>query len=259
MCTESVTGNSVCEPTIPNASLENWAGPYNEFFTASGTHHISNFSLLSNGLGDTGYYFSPGGSGTGYYVDEDVGNSFPVWIASAHNYGLAAHQCITTDSRSDVNANAFTSDNLDFNFGMDQYVLGLDYSLFPAPMANFDDFLTYATLDDPETLLGVDELPLLSPVPGVFQTSLPLVLSPITSGTIAGSGFTTAQRRRFECSRCHKRSTRATDLNRHPRIVHRSPLQATHLCPIAGCPKASGPGYSRKDKVTEHLRLKHKD
>lgn len=56
---------------------------------------------------------------------------------------------------------------------------------------------------------------------------------------------------------CNKRFKRPSDLLRHRNAVHFN-IQG-HLCPIAGCPKARGNGYSRADKVTEHLWKKHAD
>ncbi|KAF8846741.1 hypothetical protein BDZ45DRAFT_682355 [Acephala macrosclerotiorum] len=56
---------------------------------------------------------------------------------------------------------------------------------------------------------------------------------------------------------CNKRFKRPYDLVRHQNSVH---MNANHLCPIAGCPKArNGAGYRRSDKVTEHLWKKHGD
>jgi hypothetical protein len=55
------------------------------------------------------------------------------------------------------------------------------------------------------------------------------------------------------CSQTFKRDA---DRSRHEQSVHfKSP--GLHLCPVAGCPKSYGKGYSRPDKVTEHLWRKH--
>jgi hypothetical protein len=35
--------------------------------------------------------------------------------------------------------------------------------------------------------------------------------------------------------------------------------QGLHLCPVAGCARSQGTGYSRADKVTGHLWKKHGD
>ncbi|CZR61319.1 uncharacterized protein PAC_11215 [Phialocephala subalpina] len=56
---------------------------------------------------------------------------------------------------------------------------------------------------------------------------------------------------------CNIAFKRRSDLTRHRDTVH-FPLQG-HFCAIAGCTKASGAGYNRADKVTEHLWKKHGD
>ena len=57
---------------------------------------------------------------------------------------------------------------------------------------------------------------------------------------------------------CTRRFRRISDRIRHESSVHLN-IQGTHLCPIAGCAKSQGAGYSRGDKVTEHLWKKHGD
>ena len=50
------------------------------------------------------------------------------------------------------------------------------------------------------------------------------------------------------------------DRIRHEASVHgfNQALQL-HLCPILNCPKSQGAGYTRKDKLTEHMWKKHSD
>ncbi len=55
---------------------------------------------------------------------------------------------------------------------------------------------------------------------------------------------------------CNMVFTRVSDRIRHEYTVHFK-LLGLHLCPIAGCSKSHGKGYSRSDKVTEHLWKKH--
>ncbi|RDW89525.1 hypothetical protein BP6252_01557 [Coleophoma cylindrospora] len=52
--------------------------------------------------------------------------------------------------------------------------------------------------------------------------------------------------------------TRDADRTRHEKHVHGS-TYGLYLCPVQGCRKSYGPGYSRFDKVTERLRKKHGD
>jgi hypothetical protein len=55
------------------------------------------------------------------------------------------------------------------------------------------------------------------------------------------------------CTRTFKRHFERI---RHEASVHRTNRQR-HLCPITGCSKSHGKGYTRSDKVTEHLWKKH--
>jgi len=59
------------------------------------------------------------------------------------------------------------------------------------------------------------------------------------------------------CAFCNRSFKRPSDLVRHGNTVHLN--MKGHLCPIAGCSKSGGRGYSRADKVTEHLWRKHGD
>ena len=61
---------------------------------------------------------------------------------------------------------------------------------------------------------------------------------------------------RVSCSwaDCLSTFTRDSDLKRHVQSVH---LLSSYLCPVAICPKSRGLGYSRPDKLKEHMRKKH--
>ena len=63
---------------------------------------------------------------------------------------------------------------------------------------------------------------------------------------------------RFSCTNCHATFKRDGDRRRHIASKHLA-IQGVHLCPIAGCPQSQGTGYSRADKLTEHLWKKHAD
>jgi hypothetical protein len=64
----------------------------------------------------------------------------------------------------------------------------------------------------------------------------------------------------FPCAQpgCTESFKRDSDRTRHQNTVH-SARQGLHLCPVPTCPKSYGAGYSRADKVTEHLWKKHAD
>ena len=62
---------------------------------------------------------------------------------------------------------------------------------------------------------------------------------------------------RFSCSSCLQTFKRDKDRIRHENNVHRANPNLAHYCPIQGCVKNQGQGYSRADKVTEHLWKVH--
>jgi hypothetical protein len=60
----------------------------------------------------------------------------------------------------------------------------------------------------------------------------------------------------YPCSDCTRSFGRKPDRDRHITSVHGT-SQIFYLCPVVNCPKSQGKGYSRQDKVTEHLWKKH--
>jgi hypothetical protein len=58
-------------------------------------------------------------------------------------------------------------------------------------------------------------------------------------------------------SPCSVTFKRDADRIRHERAVHRVNQETLHLCAVPGCPKGQGAGYSRADKLTEHMWKKH--
>jgi hypothetical protein len=57
---------------------------------------------------------------------------------------------------------------------------------------------------------------------------------------------------------CPKTFKREPDRVRHEESVHGiNQLLQLFVCPVLGCPKSVGEGYTRKDKLTEHLWKKH--
>jgi hypothetical protein len=63
---------------------------------------------------------------------------------------------------------------------------------------------------------------------------------------------------RFPCAQpgCTKSFKRDYERTRHQNSVHTA-RQGLHLCPVPGCHKSYGAGFSRADKVAEHLWKKH--
>jgi hypothetical protein len=89
-------------------------------------------------------------------------------------------------------------------------------------------------------------------------TSQPASDSPLTSKTNPLPAVATPAETRWQCTHCTKSFRREANLTRHNNNFH-GINRGLHLCPILGCVKSQGQGYSRADKVTEHLWKKHAD
>jgi hypothetical protein len=63
---------------------------------------------------------------------------------------------------------------------------------------------------------------------------------------------------RVTCTVCLGTFSRTSDLTRHLNSVHHIGPRVLHLCTVLGCPKSFGPGYSRQDKLKEHLKKAHR-
>ncbi|PQE07362.1 C2H2 finger domain protein [Rutstroemia sp. NJR-2017a WRK4] len=62
---------------------------------------------------------------------------------------------------------------------------------------------------------------------------------------------------RVPCTLCTRTFGRTSDLTRHMTSIHHVGPQVLHLCNVLGCPKSFGRGYSRQDKLKEHLKKVH--
>ena len=84
------------------------------------------------------------------------------------------------------------------------------------------------------------------------------IASPAAPPTTAPTLPLQPAQRRFPCTqaRCVETFARDADRVRHEKSTHFAQYGA-HRCPIAGCRKSYGAGYSRPDKVKEHLRKTH--
>jgi hypothetical protein len=82
-------------------------------------------------------------------------------------------------------------------------------------------------------------------------------LSP-TASTSAPAVAASTPNTRIPCTNptCTRTFKRHFERIRHEASVHRTNRQR-YLCPITGCSKSHGKGYTRSDKVTEHLWKKH--
>lgn len=60
--------------------------------------------------------------------------------------------------------------------------------------------------------------------------------------------------RSFVCEFCEKAFARYADCKRHTAFVHKPVYQS---CPVEGCLRKDGNGFSRRDQLIEHLRSYH--
>ena len=96
------------------------------------------------------------------------------------------------------------------------------------------------------------------PVPNAYSSPIPHgpVVAATPAQTMQPALPITQQSLQCMQPNCDAVFTRDADRIRHERARHGA-NHGLHLCPIPGCPKAQGRGYSRADKVTEHLWKKH--
>ncbi|PVH67862.1 hypothetical protein DL98DRAFT_662444 [Cadophora sp. DSE1049] len=94
-------------------------------------------------------------------------------------------------------------------------------------------------------------------LPGYLLNPIYPTMPMVVPAAIIAAPTSTTQGQ-FVCTfpNCITTFTRNTDRIRHESSVHglNRPL---YLCPIQRCNKSIGPGYTRKDKLTEHLWKKH--
>ncbi|KAH9211092.1 hypothetical protein DL95DRAFT_465294 [Leptodontidium sp. 2 PMI_412] len=103
----------------------------------------------------------------------------------------------------------------------------------------------------------LDPLANFTPSMNFMQTSL---MQPIPSGRTASTATSARHGRHHQCrfQGCNKSFGRRSDRDRHEDSVHSN--IRFHFCPVVGCNKSfggGGCGYTRADKVTDHLRKKH--
>ena len=124
----------------------------------------------------------------------------------------------------------------------------------PSQAITYEDHLPTGSSD-----FEAAQAPLSVPHPGPNFPQAPaqLLLLPPNSSS---KSVRPLVNRGFLCSHttCSKVFTRDADRLRHESQVHRN-QPGLHICPIIGCPKGQGKGYSRADKVVEHLWKKHGD
>jgi hypothetical protein len=126
-----------------------------------------------------------------------------------------------------------------------------DFSVLP----NFMAQNTYAAEDLNTFEVTNEAVPITNHTPPGHGVPDPLLLAPTTPTTFAGNSQVYCSQ--FGCPVAFKRDS---DRIRHEASVHGlNQVLQLHLCPIAGCLKSQGAGYTRKDKLTEHMWRKHAD
>ncbi|KAE9366653.1 hypothetical protein N431DRAFT_562023 [Stipitochalara longipes BDJ] len=81
-------------------------------------------------------------------------------------------------------------------------------------------------------------------------------VSTVTTNTNHSTPSAATNPQNLNCHYCMVSFKRSSDRIRHERTIHAA-TYGVNLCPVIGCPRSQGAGYSRADKVTEHLWKKH--
>jgi hypothetical protein len=116
-------------------------------------------------------------------------------------------------------------------------------------------------ISESESFIPFDNHPSAGNLPGINFTPGPITAPPAPTSfqqaVINGPPvMMTYQRTHCTQPGCTQTVSRRTDLPRHLSSVH-GINQRRHLCPHATCPKSHGAGYSRSDKLNEHLWKSH--
>ncbi len=124
-----------------------------------------------------------------------------------------------------------------------QFPLSMDVPENEVNMPNGDDILHYTAFNTPQASIQPQ-----APLAQVPQQQLPGQGQLVDNTT-------------FPCTHpsCTKTFRRIGDLKRHLASVHRNPANPLYFCHIQGCNKSFGQGYTRADKLTEHMWRKHAD
>lgn len=141
------------------------------------------------------------------------------------------------------------------------------FSLFPDPYglaspsqgaSTFDHDLGHASIyhsaASPFTSLAATDLP---PANGNMGSGLHSNRKAFGS-VVASTPALSAADQRYHCTHpgCYVSVKNPADLARHAKKHQGGPKQPE--CPIRGCPRQEEHGFDRKDKLNDHLRMKHK-
>ncbi|TVY26267.1 hypothetical protein LHYA1_G005827 [Lachnellula hyalina] len=131
-------------------------------------------------------------------------------------------------------------------------------------LAHTGDISKWANMDFTDDMLA--DFPIVAGVSGpVNNNSTPQFLPPVVAPpaapvaapiVVAPAAAIVTAPPLATCTFCTKTFVRDSDRTRHENSKHLN-IPGAHLCPVLGCIKSHGGGYSRADKLTEHLWKKH--
>lgn len=159
---------------------------------------------------------------TWYKYDTNLGEQLPATTAMSQSV-LSVQE-------------AFSIENSRYDF---PNVIGYDWPQFSVPSLD-----TIANSSDDVNFL----------VPNWLQDSAPAFVA-------AQAQPHQATAARVQCPTCNSTFKRDSDFRRHTASKHQA-YHGVHLCSVAGCSRGQGtgfPGYTRADKLTEHMWKKHGD
>lgn len=177
-------------------------------------------------------------------------NNFNPWTSAGMppSQGPVPFDSVTSQSQFMMSAGMLPCQNpisLAYATGQDQLIID------PGMFRSQDPNSHYAT--------GQDQLPMHS---GTLPSQAPTSVvhndaqnQPTVSAAALGAAPAS-----FACTQpgCQALFKRDTDRIRHEASKH-GINGMLHFCQIPGCPKSFGAGYTRKDKLTEHMWRKHAD
>lgn len=138
------------------------------------------------------------------------------------------------------------NNHLGYGIGQDQLTMNL--GLFP-----------YQDSAPSECAIAQDRGEMSSGMLPIRASYPPGKVSVMDQATVSAAALGVASAS-FACTQpgCQAMFRRDTDRIRHEASKH-GVNGMLHFCQVLGCPKSLGAGYTRKDKLTEHMWKKHAD
>jgi len=139
-------------------------------------------------------------------------------------------------------------------FAMDDLTMNAPFMPNTEPVSEIADWpvtrdLDAAMMDNPMIPVAPDINSVQQIITSVPQAPPGLAQAPIPAQVSSP---------RVACTHCPQTFVRDYDRVRHENSKHNNgPAPAARVCLINGCPKSQGGGYTRADKLTEHMWKKH--